>query len=213
MEEVAENVKKFILRTSLRVTGERAYISVPGVVRRPYTSTFVNDGLAEFYIKIYPEGKLTPHLGKLSPGDSVTIVPGPADRLPADCKAALLIGGGTGITPMLAMLRTRPDACKIWLWMWQHTPNDSFLLKEVAEMQKIAGDDLHVVLGFSRGKDGLDMEISNQFHVVEGRLDSKQVSELQFDKNVDAWVSGPSGFVNAAKSALKNKVHRVTCLD
>ena len=83
-------------------------------ILRPYTPvTDLNslsvetDSSLRFLIKIYPDGALTPGLGRLCPGDLVTI----SDHLGSfsmtqipDTGSVTLLAAGTGITPMVAIL-------------------------------------------------------------------------------------------------------------
>lgn len=76
-------------------------------VMRPYTPVSAPDAKhLDLAVKIYPDGKLTPHLATMKPGD-VLDFKGPIVKLPvaqaAQKKAIGLIAGGTGITPMLQL--------------------------------------------------------------------------------------------------------------
>jgi cytochrome-b5 reductase len=81
--------------------GTRAFVI------RPYTPVSApNAPVLDLALKIYSDGKLTPHLVKLNVGDSLD-VKGPMPKLPlseAAKKSAIgLVAGGTGITPMLQL--------------------------------------------------------------------------------------------------------------
>jgi cytochrome-b5 reductase len=74
-------------------------------VLRPYTPVSASDAKTlDLALKIYPDGKLTPHLGSLKPGD-VLDFKGPLPKIPlsevSKHKSIGMISGGTGITPML----------------------------------------------------------------------------------------------------------------
>lgn len=76
-------------------------------VLRPYTPVSAPDAKTlDLALKIYPDGKLTPHLANLKPGD-VLDFKGPLPKLSLEeasqRKAVGMIAGGTGITPMLQM--------------------------------------------------------------------------------------------------------------
>ena len=74
-------------------------------VLRPYTPVSAPDSKTlDLALKIYPDGKLTPHLEKLKPGDTLDFK-GPLPKIPlsdvSKNKSIGMISGGTGITPML----------------------------------------------------------------------------------------------------------------
>ncbi|KAG7673466.1 hypothetical protein Ndes2526B_g03084 [Nannochloris sp. 'desiccata'] len=74
-------------------------------VLRPYTPVSASDAKTlDLALKIYPDGKLTPHLIKLKPGD-VLDFKGPLPKIALSelekRKSIGMIAGGTGITPML----------------------------------------------------------------------------------------------------------------
>jgi ferredoxin-NADP reductase len=60
-----------------------------------------------FLIKVYPEGALTPQLGKLSPGDQVCVSDHTGsfstDKL-SSCQSIYLLAAGTGCTPIFSLL-------------------------------------------------------------------------------------------------------------
>ena len=107
-------------------------------ILRPYTPvTDLNNIISGqddtsllFLIKIYPDGAVTPGLGRLTPGDLVTI----SDHLgsfsmtqiPED-RAVTLLTAGTGITPMVAILtslQSRKQRPQLRLVTFDRTPED-----------------------------------------------------------------------------------------
>ena len=107
-------------------------------ILRPYTPvTDLNNIISAqddtsllFLIKIYPDGAVTPGLGRLTPGDLVTI----SDHLgsfsmtqiPED-RAVTLLAAGTGITPMVAILtslQARKQRPQLRLVTFDRTPED-----------------------------------------------------------------------------------------
>lgn len=89
-------------KLALEIDGER--------VQRAYS--YVNapsDDLLEFYLVTVPEGKLSPHLQALQPGDQVMVTKEAAgffvlDEVP-DCKTLWMLATGTAIGPYLSMLQ------------------------------------------------------------------------------------------------------------
>ncbi|SUB14397.1 Ferredoxin--NADP reductase [Pantoea agglomerans] len=89
-------------KLALEIDGER--------VQRAYS--YVNapkDDLLEFYLVTVPEGKLSPHLQTLRPGDQVMVTKEAAgffvmDEVP-ECKTLWMLATGTAIGPYLSMLQ------------------------------------------------------------------------------------------------------------
>ena len=89
-------------KLALEIDGER--------VQRAYS--YVNapkDDLLEFYLVTVPEGKLSPHLQALRPGDQVMVTKEAAgffvlDEVP-ECKTLWMLATGTAIGPYLSMLQ------------------------------------------------------------------------------------------------------------
>ncbi len=92
-------------------TGER-------VVERPYSITSSAERLAdgyELYIRLVPNGALTPSLFRSHSGDRITLRP-PKGRFtlqPGDERTHLFIATGCGIAPFISMLRTLRDTHEI----------------------------------------------------------------------------------------------------
>ncbi|WVZ72492.1 hypothetical protein U9M48_020942 [Paspalum notatum var. saurae] len=85
------------------VEGRRKYVI------RPYTPISDPDskGYFDLLIKVYPDGKMSQYFASLKPGDVVE-VKGPIEKLkysPNMKKQIGMIAGGTGITPMLQVVR------------------------------------------------------------------------------------------------------------
>ncbi|KAJ6835588.1 putative NADH-cytochrome b5 reductase-like protein [Iris pallida] len=78
-------------------------------VIRPYTPITdpESNGYFDLLIKVYPEGKMSQHFASLKPGD-VLEVKGPIEKLrytPNMKKKIGMVAGGTGITPMLQVIK------------------------------------------------------------------------------------------------------------
>ncbi|KAL2622464.1 hypothetical protein R1flu_002669 [Riccia fluitans] len=114
----------------------------PNYVIRPYTPVTSPDvkGYFDLVVKIYPEGKMTQHLGKLRVGDTLE-VKGPIPKIPyhPNMKRRIgMIAGGTGITPMYqvidAILSNEADATQVSLIYANVSPDDILLKKKLDEL-------------------------------------------------------------------------------
>lgn len=80
-----------------------------GVIhRRPYSiaNAPVTKDYVEIGIKIYPQGKISPLLGAMTVGDIINVI-GPFGRFTFEEheKFPVFIGAGSGIVPLMSMLR------------------------------------------------------------------------------------------------------------
>jgi cytochrome-b5 reductase len=131
-------------------------------VQRSYTpiSSDENSGYFDLLIKSYPTGRISKHMGELKIGQSLQ-VRGPKGAMvyrPNLVRHFGMIAGGTGITPMLqiirAIIRGRPanggnDTTEVDLIFANVNPED-ILLKD--DLDKLAKEDsrfrVHYVLNF-----------------------------------------------------------------
>ncbi|KAF7722111.1 NADH-cytochrome b5 reductase [Apophysomyces ossiformis] len=145
-----------------------------GYVIRPYTPTSTADtkGHVDFIIKVYPEGKMSQHIHNLKVGETLEIK-GPFPKYNWEenpVENVGMIAGGTGITPMLQIIRkvfdakSPDDKTKITL-IFANEAEDDILLKD--ELDTIAKQN------------------PDRFKVV-----------YALNKPPKDW-SGPTGFVNA----------------
>ncbi|KAI8882004.1 ferredoxin reductase-like protein [Backusella circina FSU 941] len=98
----------------------------------------------------YPNGALTQHLSKMDVGDKIG-VRGPKGAFtytPNMAKEICMVAGGTGITPMLqiirAILRNPQDQTKIRLIFGNVTKDDILLEKELSDLVQKHGDQFTV---------------------------------------------------------------------
>ncbi|XP_078174970.1 FAD/NAD(P)-binding oxidoreductase [Carex rostrata] len=112
-------------------------------VIRPYTpiSDPDSEGYFDLLIKVYPEGKMSQHFASLRPGEVVE-VKGPIEKLrykPNMKRQIGMVAGGTGITPMLQVIKTvlkNPDDITQLSLVYANVSPDDILLK--AELDKLA---------------------------------------------------------------------------
>ncbi|KAF9905841.1 NADH-cytochrome b5 reductase [Linnemannia zychae] len=112
-------------------------------VMRSYTPTSSSDDLGHFVlcIKSYPQGNISKMFSELSIGDTVN-VRGPKGQFnytPNMCRAIGMIAGGTGLTPMLQIIRAivkNPEDKTLVNFIFANVNEDDILLK--AELDLLA---------------------------------------------------------------------------
>lgn len=109
----------------------------PKVIIRPYTPVSPPDapGYLDLAIKVYPEGKMSKHMGEMKVGESLAFK-GPIPKYPYKANAKTEIGmiaGGTGITPMLQVadhiLGNPADKTKVSL-IYANVSESDIMLKD-----------------------------------------------------------------------------------
>jgi len=113
-------------------------------VVRPYTpvSDTEQRGSLDLVIKTYPNGVMSKHIAGLKPGQTLDFK-GPISKIPykANMKKKIgMIAGGTGITPMLQVikeiLKNPSDKTEVSLLFANNTEGDIILKKELDEFAK-----------------------------------------------------------------------------
>jgi len=108
-------------------------------ILRSYTPTSTNDdkGYFDLVVKVYPNGKMTQYLNNLKIGDEIE-VQGPSGRFVYKknmYKEIGMIAGGTGITPMLQVikeiLKHSDDTTKVTLLFGNITEDDIILRQDI----------------------------------------------------------------------------------
>jgi cytochrome-b5 reductase len=121
-------------------------------VVRPYTPTNLNSekGFLELVVKGYPTGKLSKHIFELQVGDELEMK-GPTIKykyVPNKYKQIGLIAGGSGITPMLQLikeiLRNPEDKTPVVLIFANETEEDIILRDEIDALQYLYSDQFKV---------------------------------------------------------------------
>ena len=175
---------------------ERSYsiASAPGGTRIALTVVRVDDG------------EVSPYLaGELRPGDQLELR-GPVGGYfvwePAQGGPLLLVAGGSGIAPLMAMLRLRADA---------GSTVDTRLLASSrswedviyrAELERLAGDGLSVVHTLTESR-------PPGWTGYARRVDAQMLAEVGPGAAARPWVyvCGPTPFVEAAAEALVGLGH------
>lgn len=101
-------------------------------------------GYVDFMIKSYPQGNISAHMDTLKVGDTMKFR-GPKGAMvytPNMCKEIGMIAGGTGITPMLQVIRaiqrgrSSGDKTKVNLIFANVNPDDILLKEDIDEIAK-----------------------------------------------------------------------------
>ncbi|MGH3915073.1 MAG: ferredoxin reductase [Pseudonocardiaceae bacterium] len=177
-------------------------VEIDGVWRTRYyslaCSAHRNDGLLEFTVAAEPNGEVSGHLNRAArPGTVVRLSqPQGGFGLPDDLpEHLLLISGGSGITPVMSMLRTlREDGfCaeggsgRITFLHYarsaEHVAYADELAASAAEYPR-----LRLVRSYTRSAGG---ELSGRF---------KPQHLPAVDDRTAAWVCGPAGLVDAVRA-------------
>ena len=172
---------------------------------RPYSpsgSEHRPGGLIEFTISTHPDGLVSRHLREHArPGMLVHLEQAAGEFvLPSPRPArVLLISGGSGITPVMAMLRTLCDeghTGEIGFLNYARSPE---LALYAPELEALAGSHpgVRVARGFTRTS-------RTSLHPLQGRFDREHLSSVISDhRNAATFVCGPPALIDAVRSTWR----------
>ncbi|REL25422.1 MOSC domain-containing protein [Thalassotalea euphylliae] len=109
----------------------------------------------------------------------------------------LLLSAGSGITPMLSMLKALTDQCDNREVVFFHSARSEKDLIAFEEARALAKQHGHCKLHFT-----LTQSASPQWQDFQGHLNAKMLSVIPEISSVDAMVCGPQGFRDNAKALL-----------
>jgi len=153
----------------------------------------------ELTVQRVPDGEVSPYLvDAATVGDQMEIrgpVGGYFAWQPDDGRPVLAIGGGSGVVPLMAMLRTHMVAgakMPFRLIYSVRTPADVIYAKELA-----ATGSAEVEFIYTR-------ETPSGWPRARGRLDAVRLSQLAYPASAapHVFVCGPTGFVESVANAL-----------
>lgn len=162
-----------------------------------------------YRLSVKKEGAVSSYLHNLKVGDTLE-ARAPAGSFTIDAtvrKPVVMLAGGVGITPMIAMLRylvfegfrlrrTRP----MWLFYAARTRAERAFDDELAALVEQAKGALRVIRVLST-VDGL---VEKQDYDIAGRLDMQALrNALPFD-DYEFFVCGPPGFMQACYDGLRS---------
>jgi len=147
------------------------------VPARPYTPISTDDqkGYFELLVKGYPTGTVSKYLCSLKAGDSVE-VKGPFPKLPysANMKKEIgMIAGGSGITPMLQVIReilkNPADTTQVTLVFCNQTSSDILLRTELDQLAVASKGQLRVLYVVDKNENS-DPHIAHVGYATQGFL-------------------------------------------
>ncbi|MDT4912944.1 MAG: stearoyl-CoA 9-desaturase oxidoreductase [Pseudonocardiales bacterium] len=159
----------------------------------PSCSQYRADGRIEITIKAHPQGVVSQFLhGNATPG--LVLGLSQADgvfRLPAERpEKIVLLSGGSGITPVLSMLRTLTDENyegEIVFLHYAFTEND---VAHLAQLRELAGrhHNVRLVLAYTKQADGGDLH---------GLFDETHLAEVApwYAQDAATYLCGPPGLM------------------
>ncbi|WP_309619350.1 ferredoxin reductase [Salinibacterium sp.] len=184
----------------VRLTAPDGYSAV-----RAYSLASTGTGQqVELAVDLIDDGEVSPYLvGELRTGDQLEFR-GPLGRWfvwkPAQTAPVQLIAGGSGVVPLLAMIRahtTSGSSAPMRLLYSVRSPADRFFADELA-----AAHDIDVTLIYTR-------EVPAGWDASPGRVtkDILAAATVPASEHPAVFVCGPTGFVEAVASALVDLGH------
>jgi ferredoxin-NADP reductase len=183
----------------IRLTAEDGYST-----ERSYSIASAPDGSrVELTVERLEDGEVSPYLTEvLSPGDPLELrgpIGGYFAWHPADVSPVLLIGGGSGAAPLMAMARTRIASGSTAVMRLVYSTRSPATLLYAAEVQSLAARD-----------DGLTADViytraaPPSRNGPVGRLGASRLKELAepLGTGVQCFVCGPTGFVEVIATLL-----------
>ncbi|GAA0805916.1 ferredoxin reductase [Spirilliplanes yamanashiensis] len=149
----------------------------------------------ELTVQVLADGEVSPYLGTaVKPGDQLELrgpVGGWFVWRPTDPAPVLLVAGGSGIVPLMAMIRTRAAAGSRTPFRLVHsarTPADALYATELAR----------------RTRDDAGLDVHHVWSRTAGRLTVATLNTHGWppDFAPACYVCGPTGFVEAAADML-----------
>lgn len=172
-------------------------VEIDGVLQTrfysPASSAHRKDGLVELTVTAHPGGKVSQHLLENARiGDVVGLSPAEGEFVLPDARPRklLLIGGGSGITPVMSMLRTLYDEDydgEITFVHYARTAKDAIY---AAELNTFPGVRVKQVL----------TRVKGSANSLTGHLTRKQLAQIDPGyADADAFVCGPNSLIEAAE--------------
>lgn len=181
-------------------------VGVDGVRRTrcysPSSSQHRADGRIELTVKAHPDGVVSQYLhANARPGLVVGLAPADGTfRLPAARpEQLLLISGGSGITPVLSMLRTLVDEGHDGDVVFLHYADTEADVAHLAELRRIALEypNVHLVLAYTKQRRGGDLHgLFEESHLA---------SVAPWYATAPAYLCGPPALMAAIRAHYRAK--------
>lgn len=183
----------------LRLTAPDGYTA-----HRSYSiSSAPEHGRLEVTVQTVDDGEVSPYLVEVAePGDQLE-VRGPLGgwfvRRPDDPRPALLIGGGSGVAPLMSMVRAATHPIR--LVYSTRSPSDALFTEELAALSARDGR-ITVTYVYTRFA-------PPGWPEPPRRLDGDMLARVAWPRDVDsvAYVCGPTGFVETVADLLVDLGH------
>lgn len=184
-------------------------------IKRTYTVVSVDPDQQsiQLIIKIYSDGKLSPKLASLSPGDVLNFssLSSPPEMLLSPDQSLLLLVAGTGIVPILYYISKATCSRLSIVWSLRK-PQDIFCVEEInaAITNKLLESDACMKIelkihftGETAPQDASSFGLYESVEIINGRI-QLQILIAQFEdlSNVRTIMSGPKQFVNGMHASL-----------
>lgn len=153
---------------------------------RPYTPLSADASTLELMVKVYPQGRLSQHLGALAVGDVVEY-DGPKEKLaysPNMKKSITMLAGGTGITPCMQLIQlvldNSADNTQLTLVFANTEERDILCRRKLEALAAEAADQFKLVLVLSSPPD--------DWSGMRGRIDKPKLESLLPEPSTDVLV-------------------------
>ncbi|MEV4201158.1 FAD-binding oxidoreductase [Micromonospora globbae] len=158
----------------------------------------------EVTVQAVTNGEVSPYLVQVAePGDQLEIR-GPLGgwfvRRPADPRPALLIGGGSGVAPLMSMVRAATSPTR--LLYSTRSPYEALFTAELADARAVADGRVAVTHIYTR-------VAPSGWPVPPRRVDADALARVAWPRDTDAvaFVCGPTGFVETVADLLVDIGH------
>ena len=191
----------------LKLTAEDGYSA-----QRSYSLSRPVDGeRIELTVQGIADGEVSPYLVRLSAGDEIELrgpIGGWFVWRPDEEARVLLVGGGSGIVPLMAMLRQRVVSgnAELRLVYSVRSPDDVYYAQELDRLERECGW-LQVALVYTRAA-------APDAARPPGRIGYGDLAPTRWTSDPDTrvYVCGPTGFVESATAKLIEQGHQPSAI-
>jgi ferredoxin-NADP reductase len=191
----------------LKLTAEDGYSA-----QRSYSLNRPADGeRIELTVQQITDGEVSPYLMRVRPGEEIELrgpIGGWFVWRPAEQARILLVAGGSGVVPLMAMLRQRilMGSKEFRLVYSVRSPADVYYVKELAQLERDC-DWLQVALIYTRAA-------APQTARPPGRIGAGDLAVPGWtpDDGLRIYVCGPTGFVESVTTKLIGQGHRPSAI-